>query len=123
MELIILILIAGVAGYLLAGSRLSKPIDDTTDKVTGATRNAAENVEGWFSRTFRREKKPKEEVVEAKAKPKSADKPAVGNKSTAATKPAAESKPAAEDKPVEDAKPAAKQSSRRRSEAGEEETV
>jgi len=90
MELILLVVIAGIVGYLLAGSRLSKPIDQAGEKVADTTRSAAGSVEGWFSRTFRRGRKPKDEVVEAEAKP------------------------------TEEATPAAKQSSRRRDEGESE---
>lgn len=69
MQLLLFILVAGVIGYLLARSRLSKPIDDTTEKVADTTRKAAEGAESWVTRTLRRDKKPEEEVVEAEAKP------------------------------------------------------
>ena len=68
MELLLFVLIAGAAGYFIAGSRLSKPIDDTAEKVADTTRAAAGNVESWFSRTFRQEKKPKDKVLEAEVK-------------------------------------------------------
>jgi hypothetical protein len=86
MQLLLFILVAGVVGYLLARSRLSKPIDDTTEKVADTTRKAAEGAESWITRSLRREKKPEDEVVEGEAKP------------------------------IETAPPAAKQSSRRRTE-------
>jgi hypothetical protein len=76
MELILLIVIAGIVGYLLAGSRLSKPIDQAGEKVADTTRNAAGSVESWFGRTFRRGKKPKDEVVEADARPSEEAMPA-----------------------------------------------
>ena len=56
MELLVLVIIAGVVGYFLAGSRFSKPIDDTTGKVADTTRDLAGKTEGWFSRTFKRGK-------------------------------------------------------------------
>jgi len=90
MELLILVIIAGVVGYFLAGSRFSKPIDDTTGKVADTTRDLAGKTESWFTRTFRRNKEPSEEVIEAAAQP------------------------------VEEAKPAARQSSRRRDEGADE---
>ncbi len=91
MQLLLFVLIAGVVGYFLAKSRLSKPIDSTAGKVADGTRKAASSTEGWFSRTFRRDRKPKDEVVEAEAKP-------------------------AEASVVEEAATATKQSSRRHSE-------
>jgi hypothetical protein len=96
MELLVLMIVAGVVGYLIAGTRFRKPIDDTAEKVADSTRSAAGNVEGWFSRTFRREKKPKEEVLDAEGK---------------AASPA---------EPVEATQPAAKQTSRRRGEGDSE---
>ncbi len=68
MELILLIVIAGVAGYLLSRSRLSKPIDETTEKVVDTTRKVADDAENWVSRTLQRDKKPAEEGIEAEAK-------------------------------------------------------
>lgn len=67
MQLIILILIAGVIGYFLAGSRFRKPIDDTADKVADKSREAADKVEGWFSKTFRRKGKAGERVIDSTA--------------------------------------------------------
>jgi hypothetical protein len=95
MELLLLIIIAGVAGYLLAGSRFHKNIDSTSEKVADSTRKAADSAEGWVSRTFGRNKKPKEEVVDA------------------------EVKASEETKPAEEVKSADKQPSRRKSEEGE----
>jgi len=88
MELIVMVLIAAAAGYFLAGSRFSKPIDETTEKVAESTKKAASSAEGWFTKTFRQEKRPKDEVVEGEAKEAAA-------------------------KIVEEAAPAAKQPSRR----------
>ncbi|MCZ7554256.1 MAG: hypothetical protein B6D39_12000 [Anaerolineae bacterium UTCFX2] len=68
MELLLFILIAGVAGYLLARSRLSKPIDDTTEKVADTTRKAAASAEDWVTRTVRGEKKAEEEIVDVQPK-------------------------------------------------------
>lgn len=67
MQLIILILIAGVIGYFLAGSRFRKPIDDTADKVADKSREAADKVEGWFSKTFRRKGNTGERVIDSTA--------------------------------------------------------
>lgn len=67
MELIILILIAGVAGYFLAGSRFRKPIDQTADKLADTSRETADKVEGWFSKTFRRKGSRTEQVIEGTA--------------------------------------------------------
>jgi len=57
MELIILLLVAGVAGYFLARSRFSKPVDNATDKVTETTKDYADRTEGWFSSRFGRDRK------------------------------------------------------------------
>ncbi|MCC6955484.1 MAG: hypothetical protein IT316_01745 [Anaerolineales bacterium] len=68
MELLLFILIAGVAGYLLARSRFSKPIDETTEKVADTTRKAAADAESWVTRTVRGEKKAEEEIIDVSAK-------------------------------------------------------
>ena len=99
MELLLFVLIAGAAGYFIAGSRLSKPIDVTAEKVADTTRAAAGNVENWFSRTFRQERKPKDELLEAEVKPASREETAV------------------------EAAPAAKQTSRRKSESAPSEDM
>lgn len=57
MELIILLLVAGVAGFLLARSRFSKPVDEATDKVTDTTKDYADRTEGWFRSRFGRDRK------------------------------------------------------------------
>ncbi|MFM8320964.1 MAG: hypothetical protein ACKOC5_08635 [Chloroflexota bacterium] len=67
MELIVMLVVAGAAGYLLAGSRFSKPIDQTGEKVAGTTRQAADRVEGWARGLLRRGKKPENEVIEGQA--------------------------------------------------------
>ena len=97
MELLIFVLIAGVAGYLLAGSRLSKPIDQSAQKVADTTKKAAKTTGGWFSgagdwisKTLNLGKKPQNEVVDV---------------AEVKTEPAA---------PAESAAPAAKQPSRRK---------
>ncbi len=71
MELLIFVLIAGVAGYLISRSRLSKPIDDSAKKVADTTVQAAKTTGGWFSgawdwvkKTLGMGKKPQNEVVD-----------------------------------------------------------
>ena len=75
MELLVFVLIAAVAGYLLAGSRFSKPIDQSAQKVADTTKKAAETTGGWLnnagnwvSKTLKLGKKPQDEVVDAKVK-------------------------------------------------------
>ena len=80
MELLVFVLIAGVAGYLLARSRFSKPIDQSAQKVADTTKEAAKTTGGWlsstgdwFKKTFKLAKKPQDEVVDvAEAKPEAA---------------------------------------------------
>ncbi len=67
MELIILLLIAGVGGYLLANSRFSNRIDDTGEQITAASRNAAEKAETWGRSLFRKSKKAGEDVIDSTA--------------------------------------------------------
>jgi hypothetical protein len=72
MELLVFVLIAGVAGYLLASSRFSKPIDQSAQKVAETTQKAAKTTGGWLSsaggwvnKTLKLGKKPQDEVVDA----------------------------------------------------------
>jgi hypothetical protein len=67
MQLLILVLIAGVVGYFLSRSRFSKPIDDTADKVADVSRGAADTVEGWGRNLFRRKAPRSEQVIEGTA--------------------------------------------------------
>lgn len=87
MELILLVFIFGVLGYILARSKYSKPIDDTAGKVADTGRDVTQKTTSWVSGLFRRNKK-EPEVVEVKA----------------------------EDAPAAEAAPAEKQTSRRKGE-------
>ena len=91
MELLVLVLIAGLAGYLLAGSRFSKPIDETTEKVGEITGGWFTRAENWVKGLFKRDKKPAQEVIDVETKTASEE---------AGT--------------IEAAQPAARQSSRRK---------
>ena len=61
MQLVILIILAGVIGYFIAKSRLSKPIDDAGEKVTQTTRNMADKTEGWVRGRFGRKQETESE--------------------------------------------------------------
>jgi hypothetical protein len=98
MQLLILILFAGVLGYFLARSRFSKPIDKAANSVGDATSNAVEAGKGWWGARFG--KKP--QVVDATSR----------DAEVIAQDPAAEPK-----------KPAEKSVSRRKSEAPEQNEV
>ena len=52
MELLLLLLIAGVAGYFLAGSRFSKPIDDTAEKVSQTSQGWVDRAGEWWRGRF-----------------------------------------------------------------------
>ncbi len=67
MELLVLVVVAGVGGYLLATSRFSKTIDETGEKMAETTRSAADRTENWVRGVFRRSKKPEKEVIEGVA--------------------------------------------------------
>ena len=67
MQLLILVLIAGVAGYFLAGSRFRKPIDDAADRVANTSRDVADRVEDGVRGTFRRRKKPAATIIDGDA--------------------------------------------------------
>ena len=106
MELILLVLIAGLVGFGLARSRFSKSIDQTTEKVTDGSKEVANRAGGWFRDLFSR-KKPADETVDADFE------------GTAVTSETEESKKG-EPEPAE-VKPAAKSTSRRKSTKEEEE--
>jgi hypothetical protein len=67
MQLLILLIIAGVIGYFVARSRLSKPIDSATDKVADTSRGVADKAEGWWRKTFGKKEQPAKEVIEGTA--------------------------------------------------------
>lgn len=68
MQLVILLIIAGVIGYFVARSRFSKPIDSASGKVADASRGAADKAEGWWRRTFGKKEQPAaSEVIEGSA--------------------------------------------------------
>jgi hypothetical protein len=78
MELILLVLIAGVAGYFLAGSKYSKSIDQTASKVSDSSKDVADKTKNWWDGLFgdRRQTEAKSEkstekvvVVEDTKKP------------------------------------------------------
>ena len=64
MELILLILIAGIVGYWLARSKFSETVNQTAGKVSETSRQAADRAGGWARGLFSR-KKPSEDVVDA----------------------------------------------------------
>lgn len=67
MQLLILLIVAGVIGYFIARSRLSKPIDSTADKVADTSRVAADKAEGWWRRTFGKKEAAESQVIEGSA--------------------------------------------------------
>jgi len=54
MHLILLAIIAFFIGYLLAGSRFSKSIDDASGKVSETSKNWAGKAENWWSGLFKK---------------------------------------------------------------------
>jgi hypothetical protein len=52
MQLLVLVLIAGVIGYFVARSKYSKPIDDAAGKVAETSKDATEKARGWWGRRF-----------------------------------------------------------------------
>jgi len=84
MQLLILLIIAGVIGYFIARSRLSKPIDSATDKVADTSRDVAYKAEGWWRRTFGKKEAAESQVIEGSAvdaSPQPAEKQASRRKS------------------------------------------
>jgi len=91
MELLLLLLVAGVVGYFLAGSRFSKPIDNTAEKVSQTSRSWVDRAGEWWRGRFGK----RQEVVDVESHEVEAE--------------------------PEELKPAEKQPSRRRSDADTEE--
>jgi hypothetical protein len=52
MQLVLLLLIAGVGGYFLARSRFSEPIDDTAEKVAQTSRGWVDRAGDWWRQRF-----------------------------------------------------------------------
>ncbi|MDI6696172.1 MAG: hypothetical protein QME21_14085 [Anaerolineales bacterium] len=67
MQLIILLVIAGVVGYYLARSKYSKSIDEATSKISASSRSAADKIEDWWRGMFAKNKPPQSEVIEGQA--------------------------------------------------------
>ena len=86
MELLLLLLVAGVVGYFLAGSRFSKPIDDTAEKVSQTSKSWADKAgDGWRGRFGKRQQVVDVESrsVEAEPEVKPAEKQPSRRKSAA----------------------------------------
>ncbi|MBN1149417.1 MAG: hypothetical protein JXA78_19300 [Anaerolineales bacterium] len=75
MELLLLLLVAGVVGYFLAGSRLSKPIDDAAGKVSQTSRGWLDKGKGWWRGRFGKPQIVDVESQEIEAEPEA--RPAV----------------------------------------------
>jgi hypothetical protein len=85
MQLLFLLLVAGVVGYFIARSRLSKPIDDASGKVAETSRSMADKTEGWWKRTFGKKDQAADQVIEGSAvdaPPQPAEKQASRRKSS-----------------------------------------
>jgi hypothetical protein len=54
MQLLILLIIAGVIGYLLVGSRYGKNIDRTTEKVSETSEGLISRFRHWWNARFRK---------------------------------------------------------------------
>lgn len=52
MQLFIVMIIAGIIGYLLAGSRYGERIDQTTDSVSQSSRGLVERTRSWWRNLF-----------------------------------------------------------------------
>jgi hypothetical protein len=64
MQLILLVLIAFVIGYLLAGSKFRKPIDEASEKVSTTSKDLAGKVENWWSKLFNKSQPPEKQVID-----------------------------------------------------------
>lgn len=67
MQLLILLLIAGVIGYYVARSKFSQSIDSATEKVADSSRDVADKAEGWWRRTFGKKESSASQVIEGTA--------------------------------------------------------
>ncbi len=56
MDLLIVLFIAGIAGYYLSKSRYSKNIDATTAKVATKSEDLVDQTKGWWRKRFGKEK-------------------------------------------------------------------
>jgi len=65
MDLLILAIIAFVIGYLLAGSKFSKPIDDASGKVAETSKNWTGKAESWWRGLFEKDRPAKPPIVDA----------------------------------------------------------
>jgi hypothetical protein len=54
MQLLVVMIIAGTIGYLLAGSRYGERIDQTTDSVGQSSRGLVERTKSWWRNLFGR---------------------------------------------------------------------
>jgi len=64
MQLVLLLLIAGVGGYFLARSRYSEPIDDAADKVAQTSRGWVDRAGDWWQQRFGKQ----QEVVDVESR-------------------------------------------------------
>jgi hypothetical protein len=64
MHLLLLAIIAFFIGYLLAGSKFSKSIDDASGKVSETSKNWADKVESWWRGLFKKSQPPESQVVD-----------------------------------------------------------
>jgi hypothetical protein len=67
MNLILLAIIAFLIGYLLASSKFSRSIDDTSGKVVGTSKDWAGKVESWWRDLFKKEQPAKPPIVDVSA--------------------------------------------------------
>jgi hypothetical protein len=84
MQLLILLIIAGVIGYFIARSRFSQSIDQAAGKVAETSRDMADKAEGWWRRIFGKKEGAAEQVIEGSvvdAPPQPAEKQASRRKS------------------------------------------
>jgi hypothetical protein len=102
MELLLLLLIAGIGGYFLARSRFSEPIDDAAGKVSDTSRGWVDSAQGWWQGRFGK----REQVVDAESYDPTEE----------------ETSEESPEESQEEKKPAAKQPSRRKTKSEDEET-
>jgi hypothetical protein len=94
MELFVLILIAGVVGYLLAGSKYSQKIDETTGKAASTSKEIAGRTGDRIRRLFRSEKKTESSATLAESEAPAQDGKKPAEKSVSRRKSEEEEQPA-----------------------------
>lgn len=80
MQLILLVLIAFIIGYLLARSKLRKPIDGASEKVATTSKDWAGKVGNWWKNLFKKSQPPEKQVIDVPVSSETAEEKQVAEK-------------------------------------------